>query len=328
MRSIYPRRIRVVPPGFVVRNQGRGNKCQTYTLGNKARILRERAVLTSIGEPSEHAMYYDATKRVQGLSGDPGASFWHLQQSLASYGMPTVPWSDGGDLRRVNEPPPDVIASGLANKPVAFEMAPYICGGPSMDDLHETMAMLLADGKPVPITMQLSTNFWDLQHWDVAQCQYVYDPSDHRGEHAALIVGRDMDKGIYEVLNSWGPDWGAYGYFSITFEAFRRCVTQHWHLAKSPYPTVKEFNVASNPVPASVAAATMVAYLTKTGVKAQLIQAFETSPMGNWQALLDKAAEHKLPAVVVEILANLPANIIEDYVNRGQASYPAELFYV
>jgi C1A family cysteine protease len=38
------------------------------------------------------------------------------------------------------------------------------------------------------------------------------------GAHAVLIVGYDLDKKKFTFKNSWGDDWGAKGYGSITFD--------------------------------------------------------------------------------------------------------------
>lgn len=339
-RSIYPRRLNLLPAAWSVLHQGAGNKCPVYSFGNAWNIMRARhlAAYPQVPMPGEacfDAAYYDAKRYNGGPGGDRGATFWQLQSSLQQYGLATIPWSDGGNLYQ--QPPPEVYASAAANKPVVFETAPYIRSGPNSSTiyepndktLHETIAMLLSMGKPVPITAYLSTNFWNLPTAGRPEdVQYVYDANDKRGEHAMDVIGRDMDLGLYYILNSWGPGFGAGGVFCVTFAEFIRCVSQVWHIAQCPIPPVPEFAVMSNPVPTSVNAAMLVAFFTRTGVKAQLQAAYSATPGGNWQALLDKGVEHQLPARVVEILAELPEDIIEDYVNRGLATYPRELFYV
>lgn len=328
-RSIYRRHLWLLPAGWATAHQGAGNKCQWYTCCNFFNILRARNPANTLPAPSPDAGYYFATKGVQGIGGDIGASFWHVQRALQLYGMATVPWSDGGDLSSSNKPPQAVIDNAAANKPIVFDTAPYIKSGPSRDSLHETMAMLLAQGKPVPVTMYASRELWMLPtSGNPDDVVYTYNPADFISEHAVLLIGRDMDKELYYFLNSWGPDFGANGVFCMTFAEFLRCVTLHWHFAQCPAQPVPEHDIMANPIPTAVAADTLVKFFTRTGVKAQLTAAYESAPDGNWQAFLNKAAEHQLPAKVAEILANLPENIIEDYVNRGLATYPAELFYV
>lgn len=38
------------------------------------------------------------------------------------------------------------------------------------------------------------------------------------GGHAVLIVGYDLDRCLFLVRNSWGPDWGDHGYCWLPFE--------------------------------------------------------------------------------------------------------------
>lgn len=37
------------------------------------------------------------------------------------------------------------------------------------------------------------------------------------GGHAVLIVGFDAIKKVYIVRNSWGPNWGQAGYFTLPY---------------------------------------------------------------------------------------------------------------
>jgi C1A family cysteine protease len=37
------------------------------------------------------------------------------------------------------------------------------------------------------------------------------------GGHAVLCVGYDMDEQVFIFRNSWGPDWGMNGYFTLPF---------------------------------------------------------------------------------------------------------------
>jgi C1A family cysteine protease len=38
------------------------------------------------------------------------------------------------------------------------------------------------------------------------------------GGHAVLAVGYDDTKGWFLMRNSWGPEWGATGYFTLPYE--------------------------------------------------------------------------------------------------------------
>lgn len=334
MRSIYRRRIDTYPRGYEVRNQGRGNRCPVFTVGNGWDVLRARYLAANPGaivpDAACMAAFYYFARKVQGQPGDIGAHFYHLQTALESHGMPTGAWDDFGDLSFANEPSPAVVAAGLANRPLHFAPVRWITAGPSKDSVPETVAMYLSRGNPLPCIAMLSSDFWDIYNRSsLLAARYRYDPTDKRGEHAVLLTGVDQDNGVYEFVNSYGPDYGYQGRFTMDFAQFGAAITQVWALEQSLIPLVPEHNIMTNPVPQAVPAEILVGYFTKIGVKAQLQQAYADNMKGNWQqAILNKAAEHKVPAKVVEILAKWPENIIEDFVNRGLAEYPAELFYV
>lgn len=55
------------------------------------------------------------------------------------------------------------------------------------------------------------------------------------GGHAVLGVGYDDAKKTFPVRNSWGPDWGMDGYFTMPYEylANRNLSDDFWKIVKS-----------------------------------------------------------------------------------------------
>lgn len=331
MRSIYRPFLWVLPQVWQAAHQGPGNKCQYTAFCNKVNILRARNPSVPMDEPSRDAGYYFATKGVQGLGGDIGATFWHVQRALQLFGMATMPWSDGGDLSMSNVPPQAVKDSAAANKPVVFEMVPYIRSGPSKDSVHETMAMLLSRGEPVAVAMYASRELWDLPtSGNPDDVRYTYNPGDFIMEHAVLLIGRDLAKGLYYFLNNWGPGFGANGVFSMTFAEFGRCVTQHWHIAKCPVPPVPEHDIMSNPIPMSLTADQQSA--ADTRIRAALVEAFTRDADGDgqadaWVGALKRGGELLLSDKQFEKYAGLPRFTVQDHINRGIVAAPAGMAF-
>lgn len=66
-----------------------------------------------------------------------------------------------------------------------------------------------------------------------------------RGEahHAMCVIGYDDSKfgGAFQIMNSWGVDWGEEGFFWVKYEDFARTVDQAFEITVKPlpYPTPK-----------------------------------------------------------------------------------------
>lgn len=50
--------------------------------------------------------------------------------------------------------------------------------------------------------------------------------------HAMLLVGYDLDAGVFIVRNSWGPQWGTKGYCRLSMDVFQSAVNDSWILGK------------------------------------------------------------------------------------------------
>ena len=107
----------------------------------------------------------------------------------------------------------------------------------------------MANGNPVVIGMWVGNNFgrysggrvWrpdSVENWGVANLDAALDNED-LGGHAMTVIGYDdtREGGAFEVINSWGTDWGNNGYFWITYEDFNRFVFEgHEVLPLDPPP--------------------------------------------------------------------------------------------
>ncbi|MGF1527650.1 MAG: SUMF1/EgtB/PvdO family nonheme iron enzyme [Candidatus Competibacterales bacterium] len=86
---------------------------------------------------------------------------------------------------------------------------------------------LLARGDPVLIGMQLYQSFEDFFGFE-GLLGATYAPDTQResylGDHAAVVVGYDDERGAFRVMNSWGQDWGEDGFFWFPYQAFEALV--------------------------------------------------------------------------------------------------------
>lgn len=83
----------------------------------------------------------------------------------------------------------------------------------------DQMRGCLAEGYPFVIGFTVYTSFKSQQ---VTQTGVLNLPDTNAervlGGHAVLIVGYDDSSSRFRVRNSWGPDWGQHGYFTMPYE--------------------------------------------------------------------------------------------------------------
>jgi C1A family cysteine protease len=84
----------------------------------------------------------------------------------------------------------------------------------TLDDLKHA----LASGLPVVMGIAIYSSF---ESFSVSLSGVVPMPDKTKekllGGHAVLAVGYDDDNQIVHVRNSWGPDWGNFGYFTLPY---------------------------------------------------------------------------------------------------------------
>ena len=96
--------------------------------------------------------------------------------------------------------------------------------------IRETRKALMT-GNPVLIGMDISNAF--------LSANVVYEPdSISVGGHAMTIIGYDDDKygGSFEVINSWGDDWGNEGFMWIRYKDFAESVRYGFELVFEEVP--------------------------------------------------------------------------------------------
>lgn len=82
----------------------------------------------------------------------------------------------------------------------------------------------LSEGKPVVIGMMIKENFKNLvkeeEYWNPTKGN-----TSDAGGHAMVVVGYNDMKGAFEIMNTWGEEWGNNGYCWVKYEDFGKyCV--------------------------------------------------------------------------------------------------------
>ncbi|MCL2442432.1 MAG: SUMF1/EgtB/PvdO family nonheme iron enzyme [Treponema sp.] len=99
----------------------------------------------------------------------------------------------------------------------------------------ERVKTSLANDSPViigfypPISFYFAEDYWEPGKHEINS----YD----NGGHAICVVGYDDKKygGAFEVMNSWGEEWGNGGFTWISYETFGKWIEEAWVIDIDPY---------------------------------------------------------------------------------------------
>ena len=83
-------------------------------------------------------------------------------------------------------------------------------------------------GNPVIVELQITNEFKNLQHtrmWNFSE-----GDKTPAGTHFVTVVGYDENRKMFELLNSWGREWGNGGYIWISYDDFGNLATNGYVL--------------------------------------------------------------------------------------------------
>jgi hypothetical protein len=97
----------------------------------------------------------------------------------------------------------------------------------------------LAEGNPVTIGMLIPPSLHTLydELWSPTE-----ELKEHQGGHALCVIGYDDNKygGAFEVMNSWGTNWGKGGFFWVKYNDFARWTAYGCELINNIQPLQPE----------------------------------------------------------------------------------------
>jgi hypothetical protein len=67
------------------------------------------------------------------------------------------------------------------------------------------------------------------------------NPLTYRGLHAVAVIGYDDNwagVGAFKIINSWGTDWGCYGYAWLSYEFVRKYAWEAWYMEDNWWPWI------------------------------------------------------------------------------------------
>lgn len=110
-----------------------------------------------------------------------------------------------------------------------------------IDMQPSTMRSFLAKGHPILIAIQSDSSFRNFSgsnpFADRVESRELDEKrlNERNGYHAVVLVGYDLKKDSFRLINSWGSQWGEYGYASIKTEALLSRIKRAYVV--QPFPT-------------------------------------------------------------------------------------------
>jgi C1A family cysteine protease len=192
----------------LVWDQGQLGSCTAHSVG-AAWAYASRKAKKARFKPSRLWIYYQERVIEGTVNEDSGAEIRDGFKVLAKIGVP--PEEDWKYVisKFANAPSAKTISDSVHHHAIVYS---------SVNQEELAIKSVLASGFPVSFGF---TVFESFESEEVAQTGVVPFPSpdeDIMGGHAVLIVGYSDRDRTFLVRNSWGPEWGQKGYFTMPYD--------------------------------------------------------------------------------------------------------------
>ena len=208
MASPRPSSVDLSPQCPPVYDQGALGSCTANAIAGALEFDRLRQGLADF-TPSRLFIYYNERAMEGTVPYDNGAQIRDGIKSVDQYGdCPESEWPYDPSQFAVT-PPAQCYSDALKYKAVK-----YAAIAQNLDD----MKACLASGFPFVFgfTVHRSFESAEVAQTGVANLPGWFDPT--LGGHAVLCVGYDDAAKRFKCRNSWGPDWGDKGYFTMPYD--------------------------------------------------------------------------------------------------------------
>ncbi len=212
-------------------NQGKQGSCVAWSSVYAARTIVEAA---STGQNGNNTAYSPAFVYNQiGLEGCQGAYIQNAMEFMATKGVVAFkdfPYDDQDCSRQPNSA---MINNATQNKMHGFTR---LTDGESTEGINvRAVKEHLAKDAPVVIGMMVGGTFmqnmmgkelWAPTEEDRSQMGF--------GGHALCVIGYDDRKQAFQIMNSWGPEWGNNGIAWVRYADFKEFVREAYGIDPMP----------------------------------------------------------------------------------------------
>lgn len=168
-------------------------------------------------------VYYNERVEDGDVNEDAGSELRTAAKVMAKYGACSEKSWPYDVNKFAVKPPATCYKEGMQHKITSYW---------KLNTLDDILSCL-ADGYPVMFGFDV---YSCMESDAVAKTGMLPMPGKHDqllGGHAVVFVGYDMDKKLFKVRNSWGPNWGDKGYFYMPFDyVLKGLASDYWTIRK------------------------------------------------------------------------------------------------
>ena len=195
----------LMPPVY---DQGQLGSCTANAIAAAFEFDQMKQKLPHVWRPARLYIYYNERVIEGTVSTDSGAQIRDGIKSVNTQGCCSEDLWNYNIAEFATKPPPACYTEGATHLCTSYESV--------AQDLNE-IKTALASGFPVIIGFTVYTAF---ESQEVASTGVLNMPAANEsvlGGHAVLVVGYDDSQQRFIVRNSWGPNWGMAGYFTMPY---------------------------------------------------------------------------------------------------------------
>jgi len=206
--AVLPTKVDLRPNCPPVYDQGQLGSCTGNAIGAAVQFERKKQGMAPDFPPSRLFIYYNE-RVIEGTVGtDAGAQIRDGIKAVATLGVcPEKDWPYNIN-QFTKKPPVKAFKDALHARAVSYSRVTRTL---------QQMKGCLASGFPFVFGFSVYESF---ESEDVAKTGVVPMPAANEkllGGHAVMAAGYDDAQQRFFVRNSWGPDWGMKGYFSMPY---------------------------------------------------------------------------------------------------------------
>ncbi|MEV6850439.1 C1 family peptidase [Actinoplanes sp. NPDC051411] len=175
--------------------------------------------------PSRLFIYYNERVILGTVDSDSGAMIRDGIKSVNKQGVCTEDDWKYAIERFTEKPPASCYRSALDNQSLAYQRIPQ-----TLNQLRGC----LAGGYPFVFGFTVYESFRDPRVTQTGEVRLPAAGETVLGGHAVLAVGYDDATARFSVRNSWGPNWGDGGYFTMPYAYLtdRGLASDFWKISK------------------------------------------------------------------------------------------------